>query len=357
MSATVTIKQYQQIIKFAVKSKENGVNLPVFAWGNHGVGKTSIIRSFAKENGFKAVVLNLANQTPEELMGAPDGKGGYYKPDWFVSDSKVRVLYFLDEINRAPKYVLQSIFNFINEGRINSHQINDGDVVIAAGNPGSMNYDVTDFDDKAFLSRFAHIYVEPTVDEFIKYVNRNKKSNGIIAEMLKESPDMCDNTVKGQDRVEVRPDNRMLEKCDLITGFITETEFKDFGFEIISSMIGEDNASIFINKWTKKNDVPNPADILSGKIPLKSIDIERIDMITVLNTKLVKYMIDQNYFEDNKYPKKEQKIACEYFQYIPKDHAYGLIKELRLNEVNQYSIVDFFEPAGEFLYDIMEMSG
>ena len=77
----------------------------------------------ANDIDYKHFVLNLANQTPEDLSGYPDGKGGYILPNWLDRKSK-GTIYHLDEINRAPKYVLQCMFNFINEGRIHTHHIN-----------------------------------------------------------------------------------------------------------------------------------------------------------------------------------------------------------------------------------------
>ena len=167
-----TIGQYKRIVKFAARMKaDHGVNIPIFIWGMHATGKTSATRQVADEIGYHCEVLNLANQSPEDLLGNPvtnhqTKRVEFYAPDWLYKgqDLQKRTIYFLDEVNRAPKYVIQSMFNFVNEGRLHNHNIGPDDIIIAAGNPNSAEFEVTDFNDTAWLSRFAHFILSPTSD-------------------------------------------------------------------------------------------------------------------------------------------------------------------------------------------------
>ena len=111
------------VLKAVELKRDHQLNLVPQIHGNHGIGKTQMMYQIGKDLDYNVKVLNLANLSPEELLGQLDGKGGYYRPDWFVVDDKPTI-YFLDEMNRAPKYVLQGMFNFINEGRIHTTQLN-----------------------------------------------------------------------------------------------------------------------------------------------------------------------------------------------------------------------------------------
>ena len=166
--ARVNISKLKEIIAFVARAKrEHNITCPILVWGKQATGKTSSVRQVAVSinsilkqldgeiNGATSVTLNLANQTPEELLGFPSKDEAtkttiYFRPAWMLDEPKKQVFYFLDEINRAPKYVLQSMFNFINEGRLHDHPIKDCDIVIAAANPPTEEFEVTDFDDAAF---------------------------------------------------------------------------------------------------------------------------------------------------------------------------------------------------------------
>ena len=368
MSSSVTIKQYKKIINFVSRiKKDHSVNIPLFIWGSHGIGKTTVTSKTAKENNNNCVVLNLANQSPEELLGNPvinkkSKTTEYFKPDWFmVEDKETPCIYFLDEINRAPKYVLQSIFNFINEGRLHKHQINDHDVVIAAGNPSNFDYDVTDFDDEAFISRFAHLYLEPTQLEFITYYTENKL-HPVLIDTVKDNTAMVENIVTDEkEMLKVSPDPRMMEKVGHILNIITKKEFKEFGINLIAGMVGWDIANVISDKFLNYSEIPDPSELLKGKLDLNVFSEDRIDIINAFNTKLSAYLMKKGYLDDcEKMSKKECKMILNYTQVIPKDCFLNIIREFHALKINSIKVLNFFkkfDPSNtKILSDLVEAS-
>ena len=348
----VNVKEYKQIVGFVSQMKQaHKINIPLWIWGNHGVGKTQCTGQVASEMDYEYRVLNLANQTPEELMGHPNGKGGYHTPAWFI-ESKKPVLYFLDEINRAPKYVLQSMFNFINEGRINDVSIKPEDIIIAAGNPDCNDYEVTSFEDKAFLSRFCHLYLEPETDEVLKYYAKTNV-NDIISEVLRDDPGVLNLTVPDNAILPVKPDSRMMWRLGQILNVITEPQVSEFGYSLFSGMVGTDIASIIVNKFKNTKKIPDPMEILTGKYDLKKIDPSRLDIINVLTVKLIGTMLDKGYI------KKPEPIAqhiSKYLKAIPRDATLAFVKEMMIKGITKGEVSVFFKAIDEFklLSNILE---
>lgn len=355
----ITIKQYKQIVKFAARIKtEKNVTIPLFVWGQHATGKTSATRQVTIEDlGYHCVVLNLANQSPEELLGLPQVKNGktvYAAPEWLIDDADKPTVYFLDEVNRAPKYVLQSMFNFINEGRLHTHTIGKRDIVIAAGNPNSAEYDVTDFNDAAFLSRFAHFIVNPMPDEVISYLTKVGCSN-VVLDMIKEAPSMCDNSIDLAAQVKVKADWRMMERVGHILNYIDVPTFDEIGFALLAAMIGPDHAQIAETKWRQLNDMPNIEDVVSGKYDINKLDINRLDIIQTLNGAIVAYLETKGLLDPSKkFPVELKPPMLAYLKYIPKDSAVAFLKEFKFRKKEDRAL-DIFDGDMKFLFQLYEI--
>lgn len=349
----INVKNYEKILPIMLrlkKSNEIESNVPIMLWGKQGVGKSTITRRVVMSLDYNVVVLNLANQTPEELLGYPDGKGGYLLPDWLQLDSKKPTVYFLDEINRAPKYVLQAMFNFINEGRIHTHSINPSDYVLAAANPSDGEFDVTNFEDPAFLSRFCHLYLEPTYEEFMNYLGDKGAHKGLLAFMA-DKPDLVDNETKDEYMVSVKPDNRAICRVDSLLKVMSDDEINSVGFSIFSGLIGLDNADLLITAVRESNKLPSIDEILDGKI---EFDKDDIDVITVLNEKLVDHMKSNKMFEYEKgkiknMTQKQVKSVNKYLKYIPEDSATAFLK-VCLDRIG-LEVMDFFNGMDSKLLD------
>ncbi len=357
--SNINITQFKEIIEFSADSKKENINLPLFIWGSHGIGKTTVVTKMAKDMGYDCVVLNLANQTPEELLGCPKlnektKTTEYYKPEWLKNNQDKPVVYFVDEMNRAPKYVLQAMFSFINEGRLHTHHINENDIIIAAGNPASMDYEVTEFDDKAFLSRFIHLYLEPDTSEILQYMNKIKV-NDIIVDMIKEDPEMFDTGIDKVERVPISTDPRMIEKLGQILNIIDNRQLETFGYELIEAMVGADRAAIIYDKIKEKNSMPSIKDFFANKVDLsKRFTEDRIDIINTFNTMLCKEVIKLD--KNKKLTKEKGKTIHNYLHIIPKDAALGFMNEFYNNSIDAMKIIDIFSNIDEeMLYDLMEV--
>jgi len=378
--ARVNISKFKEIVAFIARAKrEHGITCPILVWGKQATGKTSSVRQTAvaindilkaaggEVTSATSVTLNLANQTPEELLGFPskDEKSQttiYFRPSWMLDEPNTQVFYFLDEINRAPKYVLQSMFNFINEGRLHDHSIKPIDIVIAAANPPTEEFEVTDFDDAAFISRFAHFELEPDLEEVLKYFAANKDIDPIVQDVMKEAP-AIDSDVPA---IKIVPDFRMYERAGLLLKIMKEAELESFGSHLMTAMLGPDISTLILRKAKDRLKDIKAEDLLTGKVKLSSIPLDRIDVITVLNANIARYFKSKGWAFPDKNgkitavaPTSVLKIIASYVEYIPRDSAIALIKDFKIQGTPTKVVRDYVltELSKNFLYELLEVQG
>tara|TARA_R110002020_G_scaffold268819_2_gene484038 strand:+ start:3093 stop:4157 length:1065 start_codon:yes stop_codon:yes gene_type:complete len=142
-------------------------NVPVIVWGDAGIGKSQIIQQVGRNKGVPVVDLRLATQEVGDLIGIPyheQGQTKWGKPSWWLEQPEWYL--FLDEVNRAPKEVVQAIFQLVLDRRLATHKLPSGVRIVAACNPPEGDY-VTDSLDPALNTRFCHIRLDADAEQWV----------------------------------------------------------------------------------------------------------------------------------------------------------------------------------------------
>lgn len=253
----MNISEVRKVLPILLRNK-----VVPFFWGAQGVGKTQVIKQIAEENNLGFVHLHLATQEVGDLVGLlienKDGSVHHARPEWFPTEGNGIV--FLDELNRAHPDVLQAMFSFVTGGTIHRHKLPNGWRVVAAGNYQSSMFNVTDTSDAAWMSRFCHIDFNPTVEEFIVFI----ESKGMfdLADFIRDMPDMLE--VKHKERLNwsmITPDRRSC--ADMIGVLDFETGIDNERFEVYAGIIGNAAASAYLTSKNKNLDKIRGRDILS----------------------------------------------------------------------------------------------
>lgn len=119
------------------------LNLNIMLIGAHGVGKTQILQSVAKDLGYKMFVFNAALVDPYvDITGIPQVETLQQDNKEIKELSMIRKrdldeadVIFFDEINRANPSTLNAIMNLVNEKKINNEVLPNLKCVVAASNP------------------------------------------------------------------------------------------------------------------------------------------------------------------------------------------------------------------------------
>lgn len=183
---SMTIKQFKLYMKHLP------IEQAVLIKGNHGIGKSQVVKQIAEDAKISFIDMRLAQNDVGDLKGLPfqtDGRTYFAPPDWFPLDEGTRKeiallqnltkeissgrfgdkgILFLDELNRATREVQQAAFELVLDRRINMRSLPDGWRVVAAINADSDIYDINEMG-PALVSRFAVVELDPSVEEWHRW--------------------------------------------------------------------------------------------------------------------------------------------------------------------------------------------
>jgi len=164
----------------------------IFLWGAPGIGKTEIVIDTAKELGLDIIVFHLSQIEPTEFRGVPkienldkeatpgdtSGERTVNKlPVIFPTDNGANGkggIFFLDELNRAPKMVLSAALPLCLDGKIGDYALPSKWIIIAAGNrKEDIGFDAVEIE-PALANRFQHINFVPTVKRWTEWAVSKK---------------------------------------------------------------------------------------------------------------------------------------------------------------------------------------
>jgi len=201
-----------------------------FVWGHKGIGKTSIPRDYAKEKGWKFFPFYLGAMSDNgDILGLAEfvkkANGGvatrFAMPEWLADciqyceeNPQSGALILLDEFNRAPRSLLAGMFSFALDKTFHTMKLPKNCHIIAAGNPPTDEYVVTDIDEAALMSRFCHMKLEPTFQEWLDFAKDTKISQNLI-EFYKNQPELL-NEKHTDFNLPVKPDSRAVTRLDKI---------------------------------------------------------------------------------------------------------------------------------------------
>jgi MoxR-like ATPase len=122
----MNITQLKTSLHFLIKS-----GLVPNIIGKHGIGKSSLVAQFAKENGYSFHPFFLSQMSDMgDLLGLPEfdrDASGKAVSTSFVHPRKLpkqpKSILFFDELNRASKELLQGIFQLALEGELHDYKL------------------------------------------------------------------------------------------------------------------------------------------------------------------------------------------------------------------------------------------
>lgn len=259
-----------------------------FIWGNHGLGKSSLVNQVSVENGWGFIDLRCSQLEASDIRGLPnpgeDGRTHYLPPaDMPVGDltldqigeelGKVpddgdieaerqyyiklqsmqrrfqRGVLFIDEVNRAQDDVLQAIFQLVLDRRVGQYVLPPGWCIVAAGN-FMEGYMVSGFNDPAFLDRFCHVTLsggETTLEEWVSYMSQvHEGSASEVIEFASQNMRHLDGDVQGELGFSVQPSRRSWEAVVKVQKAQAEGNYSEAAYnEALSGLIGRELAASF----------------------------------------------------------------------------------------------------------------
>jgi hypothetical protein len=224
--------------------------------GIHGIGKSEIIQQFADNKGWYCESLFLSLMDESDLQGVPyieEGVELFAEPSFIrrmkqASAEGKQCILFLDELNRASKYVQAAIFELVLNGRVNDHHLpklnGQKTLIVAAINPSDSVYQTSEMD-IALLDRFINIEVTIDVEGWLIWADNNNVHHSVVS-FVKAYPDKLhciDNDGIGSTPRSLVMLGKHVQNFDVIPEFMH--------FEIIEGRVGTAVGVLYSN-FTKQ---------------------------------------------------------------------------------------------------------
>ncbi len=238
--------------------------VPVFIWGNPGVGKSSLIKQIAEEKKINFIDLRLSLLDPTDLRGIPffenDTKTAVWaKPEFLPNtDSKEEGILFLDEINSAPPTIQAAAYQLILDRKIGEYKLPENYSILAAGNYES-NKGVTYKMPTPLANRFVHLDFDLDFDEWKKWAYNQNIDTRIVSFLSYKPQNLFTFDETSKQKSFATP--RSWSFVDEILKSNLKVELME---DVISGAIGKDSAVEFLNYCKVMKQLPNIDEILSS---------------------------------------------------------------------------------------------
>lgn len=241
----------------------------LYIWGGPGIGKSSVVRQAAEEEGVNCIDIRLVLLDPTDLRGLifpQEGKAVWLPPAFLPTEGKGII--FIDELNVAPPLTQNSALQLILDRRLGEYYVPDGYCLVAAGNR-EMEAFVHRMS-PPLLNRFIHLDFDVDNEAWSHWAVQNNVKPQIIGLLTKFRPELI---YKFEPQKKSYPTPRSWYFASKILQNSIPDELK---FELIKGAVGEGAAielKAYMEIWSQ---LPDLDAILEGKdntVP-KSVDLK-----------------------------------------------------------------------------------
>lgn len=247
--------------------------VPTFLWGAPGIGKSSIVKQIAKDQGMAFIDLRLALMDPTDLKGIPfydkDSHTALWAPPAFLPQDGQGVL-FLDELNAAAPSVQSSAYQLILDRRVGEYELPEGWAIVAAGNREG-DRGVTYRMPSPLANRFVHFELEVDVNDWRDWAYTSALDERIIAYISYKSEHLFTFDAKSDVKSFATP-----RSWEYVANILAAKLPKNLLLETISGTVGKDVAVSFLSFIKVMQRLPKIESILNAE------DLEYSDEVDVL---------------------------------------------------------------------------
>lgn len=281
---TVTSTLTRKALRLAFKAKR-----PVFIWGPAGIGKSETVADLTREMGGLMIDLRMAQMEPTDIRGIPffnkeTGKMEWAPPtdlpDQETASQYPLVVLFMDEMNSAPPSVQAAAYQLVLNRRVGKYVLPDNVVLVAAGNRES-DKGVTYRMPAPLANRFLHLEMRVDFESYQNWAVTNGINEEVVGYLMRNKQDLCDFDAKSSSRAFPTP-RTWTFVSELLD--ISEGEDQDTLYALIAGAIGEGLASKFNSHRKFVAQLPDPADVLSGKV--KDLQVKEVSAMYSLTVSM-----------------------------------------------------------------------
>ena len=286
---TVKLSELQKYVKHHFRTKR-----PMMVWGPPGIGKSETFQQITDSyiaEGKKAKLIDarLSLWDPTDLKGYPyynkeTNRMSFSSPDELPTEAEAAeydiIVLFLDELNGAAPATQAAAYQLILNRAIGKYKLPDNVVIAAAGNRET-DKGVTYRMPKPLANRFLHYEVRVDFQDWFDWAIKNNQHPDVIGYVTTFKDDLYNFDASSAERSFATPRTWAFisDTIEDVEGF-NEEEVTD----MVAAGIGEGLALKFKAHRQVAAQLPNPTDILDGKV--KELKTDNISAKYSLTTAL-----------------------------------------------------------------------
>ena len=242
------------------------VQRPIFLWGAPGIGKSDIVKQIGDELDREVIDVRLSLWEPTDIKGIPYynadmGTMTWAPPSELPSDPNSTAILFLDELNSAAPATQAAAYQLILNRRVGTYHLPKGVAIVAAGNRET-DKGVTYRMPAPLANRFLHLELKTSFDDWLQWATTNKIHEQVVGYVSFAKQDLYDFDPKSSSRAFATPRTWSFVSELLGDDNLDENTLTD----LVSGAVGEGLAVKFMAHRKVAKQMPNPEDILSGKV-------------------------------------------------------------------------------------------
>jgi hypothetical protein len=257
-------------------------------WGPPGIGKSEIVHQIGKTIDAHVIDIRLSLWDPTDIKGIPYFDSTINKmvwappselPDEQMASQYKNVILFMDEMNSAAPAVQAAAYQLVLNRRVGTYKLPDNVLIVAAGNREA-DKGVTYRMPAPLANRFIHLEMKVDFDDWFDWATANRIHKDVAGFLQFSKKDLYDFDPKSNSRSFATPRSWT---------FVSDLLADDDGDEntladLISGGVGEGLAIKFMAHRKVSGKLPNPSDILKGKV--KKMDTKEISAMYSLTVSL-----------------------------------------------------------------------
>jgi hypothetical protein len=207
------------------------------------------------------------------MVWAPPGE----LPSKEFAKNHKQIILFMDEMNSAAPSVQAAAYQLVLNRKVGTYELPDNVVMVAAGNRET-DKGVTYRMPAPLANRFVHLEMTVDWDDYFEWAAENKIHKDVVGFLTFSKKDLYDFDPKSSSRAFAPPRSwsfvsELLHDDDTTVDTLTD---------LVSGSVGEGLAVKFMAHRKISSKMPNPADILSGKVTkMESKEISAMYSLTV----------------------------------------------------------------------------